>query len=113
MAMPMSKKEQLGEQARRRFAAGDFHAAARLYAELARAEPGNPSILFQLGKAESLSGDASGAIRHLAQALKAKPDDPAILAQLAICQRQAGVTNPAPRRGRRWWSGRRRPGGPG
>ena len=90
MAMPMSKKEQLGEQARRRFAAGDFHAAARLYAELARAEPGNPSILFQLGKAESLSGDASGAIRHLAQALKAKPDDPAILAQLAICQRQAG-----------------------
>lgn len=78
-----------------RFAAGDFHAAARLYHELARLEPSNASVLFRLGKSESLSGDHAGGIRHLTQALKLKADDPAILAQLAICLRQAGRTGDA------------------
>ncbi|MBZ0173428.1 MAG: tetratricopeptide repeat protein, partial [Phycisphaerales bacterium] len=90
MVGQLAKKQKLLNEAQTRFAAGDYRIAAGLFRELDRAEPGNASILFQLGNAESLSGNLPDAIRHLSKALRLKPDDAATLAQLAICFRQAG-----------------------
>lgn len=62
------------ESARQAMAQGRFGAAAEIYAELARAFPGEPSLQANLGMALHFGGRDSEAIEPLRQAARALPE---------------------------------------
>ena len=55
-------------------AAGRFEEAARIYADLVKAVPGNPGLLLNLGLAQHMSGHNREAVTTLEAVLKAQPD---------------------------------------
>ena len=69
------------QQANRARDAGDWAAAAGLYAAYLQRRPNNPEILAQLGKMRSMAGEHADAIESLTQAAAlGEPDAPAMLA---------------------------------
>ena len=66
----LATKAQHGKEA---MAAGEFDEAARLYAELVKAVPGNPGLIVNLGMAQFMAGRPGKAIPHFEVALKLQP----------------------------------------
>lgn len=97
MAVSHTKKQKQFTDAQAMLNRGRYREAAALYAELARAEPRNAGVLFNLGSAQMLSGDPQSGVRNISKALAIKPNDPEYLAQLSICQRQLGRLEDAAR----------------
>lgn len=67
------------DQAKHYMAEGRFADAAILYDELAKAIPGNPGLLLNLGMALHMAGNDTAAIAPLEAALKLQPIQPAML----------------------------------
>ena len=74
-------------------AAGRFEEAARIYANLVKAVPGNPGLLLNLGLAQHMSGHDREAVATLEAVLKAQPD--ALPALITLGSANLALNHPA------------------
>jgi len=80
----------LAEQGKAAMAAGRFDEAARLYAGIVEALPGEPGMRLNLGMALSMAGRPDEAVPHLEAALRLRPDLLPAALFLGAAQMEAG-----------------------
>lgn len=90
-SLAVAQSEDLAEQSHRAkelMAAGRFEEAIPIYQRLAKAVPGNPGLILNLGLAEEMAGHPQEAIPHFEAVLKAQPDNVPALTSLAMAELQ-------------------------
>jgi tetratricopeptide (TPR) repeat protein len=75
--------------------AREFIKAKPILEDLARSDPNNPEVLYNLGMCYSEIGDFEASIKTLEQSLKQKPDTPNILTALSFSYTNVGRFNEA------------------
>ena len=95
MADPRKRAAQAFEQARALHARGDIAGATKLYRDILKVQPNNPTLLRLLGAAELAGGFHEQGTSRLNKAAKLDPRDPGAPTELGLAAFQSGKLNDA------------------
>ena len=91
----MSSQAALLQKAGKLEKAGDFTGLAQVYGQMLTAEPGNPGIMVELGRAEQRRGRLEVALEHFSRAIARDPMCFAAWCNLGIVQHATGDSGEA------------------